>query len=436
MLDAQLAVCRNGSGENAVRRRVAFVLCYYPLGVSTMILNSIQLFAERGISVDVFIDDWNRQESPFTFLHENIRLHIFELRVTPAMQRAYKLMMWCSNRLSRLPALLRRAMPGVMHYLQYPQEYLFKRWLGRVLTEDYDFIFPVEAPSLIALGGRAAKVVYYNMELLDWDEGEFDFGKNLQLKQLEYRALAQVAGVAIQNPQRADYFRQVNRYDRPVYILPVASMGEPPAPGGRYFRDRFEIGDDVSIVIYSGNIARWAKCIEMVESTRDWPEKTCLILHTWSRDSLRSPYGCEVRQRADGLPVHISDEYIDPELLADCLSSADVGLMFYEPVDPNFRDILFSSNKLGEYLKAGLPVVTYDEPELKRFFAEQGIGATIPDIAALPDAIRQILRDRETYRRNVAACYHGVYRFDHYFDAMFDALYSGGSAPDDRVPRQ
>lgn len=423
---------RPGSSADAVsadvpragaRRRVAFVVCYYPLGVSTMIVNSIELFARRGFDVDVFVDRWNWDGNPVRLNGDTITVQSFKLR----MDRWKRLFYACTLATARFLAPLARPRhprsARLIHYLRNPHHFLFKSWLRRTMVARYDHVFPVEAPSLVALGTSPENIVYFNMELLDWEEGSLDYGKDVVLKTLEFEALSRVSAAVIQNEKRAARFREVNGFDRPLHILPVASMGSPVTRRTDYFRKKFGLPQSWSIVIYSGNIARWAQCLELVQTVSQWPSGTCLVLHTWLKASLHSPYGRAVRDAAAGLPVYFSDDYIDPSDLAESLSSADLAVMFYEPVDTNFQEILFSSNKLGEYLKAGLPVVTNDFPELERFFATHGIGETIRDMNDLPEAIGRVLANLDAYRSNVLGCYQQHYRFERYFDRMFDALY-------------
>jgi len=414
-----------------MNKRVAFILYLYPLGVSTMIVNSIKMFADSGIDVDIYINKSNWSSKPVEFKQKNVRFMVYDDTLSLRGRIFYKIYVRTNKYiLFILRMLLKRngakqsRVPSGLIFLNYPYDYLFSRWLSRFIGAGYDYIFPVEARSLIAVSGVEGNIIYYSMELLDWSEKNPIYGKDkILLKTLEYRALQKVTAATLQNEQRAEQFRAINDFTRKIFILPVASMGEPPQEKASFFRDKFSLTENVCIVVYAGNIMAWAKCIEMVKSVRNWPPNYCLVLHTWRKNAFSNGYGSEVKECAKGLPVYFSEEYLDIEDLARSMSSADMALMFYDAIDANFIEILFSSNKLGEYLKAGLPVITFDYPELRKFFQQHGIGRTISTMDELPSALSQIRDHYAEYKNNVMHCYQSVFRFEKYFNPLLAELY-------------
>lgn len=404
----------------------------YPLGVSSMILNSIKMFAKEGIAVDIYIDKPTYYASPVDFRDERIKIILYDNKWANTFLCKAAIFL-CSSFNSFLFSLVLKSVikkwfkiiPARVFYSCYIKDYIFSEWLKKKIEKgNYDYLFPVEAKSLIATAGMKNKIIYYNMELLDWSEKNPFYGRHKKLlKILEYKALRTVSAVVIQNNIRAKQFQQMNDFTKKTYILPVASMGEPVYHKGSYFRNKFHIPKNKYVIIYSGNIMPWAKCVEIVDSFRKCPEKFCLVLHTWKKNAFSTPYGIKVKERAKGLPVYFSDDYLDINELADNLASADIGLMFYEPIDTNFIEILFSSNKLAEYLKASLPIVTFDYPELKNFVNNYGIGETITTMDELPKALLQIVKEYDYYKKNVIDCYLRVFRFEKYFQPFFEDLY-------------
>lgn len=408
-----------------MKNRVAFVLYTYPFGVSSMIVNSIKMFAGKGVAVDVYMDNDNYKACPIDMKHPCVRFFLYRGRcpILFFSKVAITLRLALSNFrfFYRLPVLLLKPF--------YFGDYLFSRWLTRYLNDKYDYVFPVECTSLIAAARSNAKLVYYNMELLDWTEENPIYGKDKKLlKTLEYEALQKtVEAVVIQNENRAKKFMAINRFEKRCYILPVAAMGDTVSAKGTYLHDKFNIPADKRIVLYSGNIMPWAKCLEIVDNVRHWPRGFCLVIHTWRKGAFLSGYGLEIAKRAEGLPVFFSEEYMDYEDLALNLSSADIGLMFYEAIDENFTEILFSSNKLAEYLKAGLPIVTSDFATLKEFVHENGIGCTISSMEELPGALSKIVSTYEIYHKNATACYQANLRFEKFFETFYRELYPKGT---------
>lgn len=397
-----------------------------------MIINSIKMFAKEGIAVDIYSDKPTYQASPVDFRHELIKIILYDntwtntfLCKATIFVCSYSNSFLFSHVFHRVIKKWFKRIPFSIFYACYIKDYIFSKWLKKKIEKEcYDYIFPVEAKSLIATSYIKNKIIYYNMELLDWSEQNPIYGKDKKLlKILEYKALKKVLALVIQSEIRAKQFQQINDFYKKIYLLPVASIGEPIRNKDSFLRDKFHIPNNKHVIIYSGNIMPWAKCIEMVDSVRNWPENFCFILHTWKKDALNTDYGFRVKEHAKCVPVHFSTDYLDIDELAKCLSSADVALMFYEPIDTNFIEVLFSSNKLAEYLKAGLPVITYDFPELKKFINEHRIGKTISTIDELPKALLQIVQEYDSYKKNVIDCYLKVFRFEKYFKPFFEDLY-------------
>lgn len=410
-----------------MRKKVAFIMYHYPLGVSSMILNSAKMFARNGIGVDIYIDRDTFNASPASFNEDNIKIIFYEKRFRYLMHlySVFRFILYI-NLLRGLIKRYHSYIPSVFIHLYYLEDYLFSLWLRKRIDDDYDYIFPVEATALISTNGIKGRIIYYNMEILDWSERSPIYGRDkIFLKILESRALKGANAAVIQNENRAEEFRKINSFSKETYILPVAAMDDPIIYGtDSRLREKFGISDKTKIVIYSGNIMPWAKCLEVVESVKKWPDGFCLVLHTWRKGVFESDeYGRTVKEAAKGLPVFFSDNYLDIEDLPGYLSSADVSLMFYEAIDANFIEILFSSNKLAEYLKAALPVITSDVPALRKFVEENGIGFAIGSMDELPHSLLEISSRQESFHKNVIACYQNRFRFENFFMPFFEKLY-------------
>lgn len=408
------------------RQRVAFVLYSYPLGVSTMVINSIILFASKGFEVDVFIDKGTLAESPVDFDNPNIRLRFFArnngfflgllLNLAARFNAIFKPSEKTARTLSLKAALVRF----------HPTLFFFSSWLKQEMaSSSYKYIFPVEYLSLLAVNELKGehKTVYYNMELMDWKEDNPLYVNKLFWKVLEFRAIKKADHVAIQSQRRAKIFAQINQYDQDkICILPVASMGEPCDTRSSYFRDKFSIQKNHTIVIYTGNFSEWACCREIIRNVRYWPKYVSLVMHTWNQWALKGDYFAGMKSDAEGLPVFFSSDYLAPEALVPALSSADIGLMFYQAIDDNFTEIAYSSNKLGEYLKAGLPIVCSDYPSLRELIDSQQIGSVAASPAELSTILPAIMERMGELRLNVISCYQDNFRFEKYFEVFFENL--------------
>jgi glycosyltransferase involved in cell wall biosynthesis len=303
--------------------------------------------------------------------------------------------------------------------------YLFAGWLRRrCVRRNYDILIPIECFSLIAVdasGQMERDVIYYNMELLDWSAENPLYVDKPVLKALESRALLGVRHVMITSPERGKIFAGINSFPPArISALPVAPLRRPPRARSRYFRERFAIPDDRLILVYSGNFAPWAKCVEIIDGMGNWPANAVLVMHTWNGAAMSSAYFAQMREAAASKAVHFSSEFLLYDDLAPALSSAEIGLMFYEAIDANLTEILFSSNKMAEYMAAGLPIICSPFPSLADFVHGERIGFTA-GLDGIGPAASRIAADLETYRASVAECRRRHFEFERYFHEAFTA---------------
>jgi glycosyltransferase involved in cell wall biosynthesis len=401
-------------------KRIAFILYDYPLGVSTMIINTIALLRKDN-EIAIFLNDDQYQKIPCEpWLQDLI------VPLVPGVQFADGMFNGIFKFIDRLRnSLVWRlcdlfSLPWETRYWRLAR---FAQTLRHKFnTVRYDIIVPVEALSLIAVaqaGAGDADVVYFDMELLDWGTNNPLYADKLELKKRQHKALEQVDHVMITSPERAKIFAQINKFDPGrISVLPVVPLKRIFKERSRYFRERFSIPKDAFIVVYAGNFMPWAQCVEIIKSMESWPKNAVLVMHTWNKASLKSEYFCLMQKASVGRPVFFSSHYFLHDDLVSALTSADVGLIFYESIDSNFTEVCFSSNKMAEYVAAGLPVIASPFPTMKGFIETQGIGKAVPFIE-IGDAIREIFQSKDVYQKKVKECADTLFCFEDYFVAAW-----------------
>lgn len=395
-------------------KTIGFVCCRYPLGVSKMPINSIALLA-RDNDVEVLISAADRNAMPVDDWMEPL------LVAYPGFGR-WLPVRGLSSVLVRLGRHVRLPEMMAVWALANLEVLLLARWLARrARTRKYDILVPIECLSLIAADRAAvpgADLIYYSLELLGPDDITDNVNKHV-LKRLELKALARVAQVVTTTPGRRLLFAERNGFPAErVSALPVVPLRQHSPSRTRFFRDKFGIGDDRVLVIYSGNFESWAQCLEIITSMDRWPPNAVLVMHTYNRNALRGSYFKQMRQAAAGRPVYFSTEYMRPADLQQALASADIGLLFYTRATAYFSDILFSSNKMAEYMAVGLPIVCSPIPALKAFVEDEHIGLAA-EFAELGGAIARIAADLPAHREAVTRCRARHFEFERYFtDAL------------------
>lgn len=424
--------------------KVALILYEYPLGVSSMLINSAILFARNGHDVTVFIDEGAYRASPMDFEEQNIKIHQIEISQRPVTQSQSGSKGQSSSKLnvaSSLRPLINRLIKWKISWnmrnvgsankllqLKVPEYYSFCQQLKELLDKDYGYILGVEPAGLYAgMNARnfeAQVVVYYNMELIQ-DISVQNLKQYLQ-KKLEELSLPNTNYTVIQNENRKSVFLRENNNvsESSVIQLPVAALGDPYTASSNYFRTMFDIPEDKKIVLYAGNIKEWAMCLEIVESVSRWNDEYCLVMHSWGKGIEESAYFKKIKNLAEGKPVYFSLKPVDYQQLDEVLASADIGLMFYQAIDENFIDIDFSSNKLAQYMKVGLPVIANDYPGLVKLLEGNQCGTTLSEPARIAEGLNRIFKDYEKYRENVIAFYKENLEFSKYFDHFYKTILS------------
>ncbi len=401
-------------------KNIAVVLFNYPLGVSTMIINTIDMLRIDN-TVKIYTNGDQSQNIPCDPWLEKL--------VEPIIDKN----LWHEE--NHLIGKLFRMAKRILRFILIKESWESKNFrllrFSKLLKQSieknqYDIIMAVEAFSLIAIAevcknNSDVEIIYFDMELLDWAEVNLLYVDKTELKKRQHRILNdRVNRVVITSFNRADIFSQINNFPRErVFVLPVVPRKRQHNTRSDYFRKKYNIGDDKYIVVYSGNFMPWAQCLEIIESMTTWPCNAVLVMHTWNRSAMESDYFKKMQDASKGFPTYFSADYLLYTELGQALTSADIGLMFYESIDDNFTEICFSSNKMGEYLASGLPVICSPFPSLKEFIEKNEIGAAV-SISEIGEAINKIIEDKTYYDKKVKECYNKHFIFDEYFNEVFN----------------
>jgi glycosyltransferase involved in cell wall biosynthesis len=134
---------------------------------------------------------------------------------------------------------------------------------------------------------------------------------------------------------------------------------------------------------------------ELAQSAKKWDSTWTLILHGWK---VKRDYLDELKKACDGKHVILSEEVVELEQLDELVSSADIGIALYKPVDRNIYDMAQSSGKIWQYLRCGLPVITVDFPSLQEMMTDGRFGVCVHQPEEMESAIDIILSNYSEYK--------------------------------------
>lgn len=239
---------------------------------------------------------------------------------------------------------------------------------------------------------RGIPVVYHCHDLSPAWDGATWGGRAVAMLERRYARSADL--VVVPDAGRAEVVARALHLERPPLVVANGPLASIPRKGGglaaALHRRGFTFG---RVVLRQGRIAPGHALEATVRSMPLWgnQEWGFAIIGAADRTYLdeleRMASSLGVAHRFAILPEVSYDE------IHDFTADADLGLGLYEPVHVNNRYISTASNKIMEYMAAGVPVVVSDTPEMRRFIAEYRCGVTADeaDPTAIARAVNRVL---------------------------------------------
>jgi glycosyltransferase involved in cell wall biosynthesis len=172
-----------------------------------------------------------------------------------------------------------------------------------------------------------------------------------------------------------------------------------PSEGDGGLRASLALGPSVPLLVYSGVVTHARGVDTVVEAMPDLPGCHLAIVSTTYASSISDSLRARAEELGVGDRVHVVPP-VPADTVVRHLASADVGLI---PIRRFASHDVALTNKLFEYIHAGLPVVVSDCTAQKRFVRQEDIGAVhvAEDPADLALAVLAVLDDLEHYRTRV-----------------------------------
>jgi glycosyltransferase involved in cell wall biosynthesis len=245
------------------------------------------------------------------------------------------------------------------------------------------------AVSVLAARGRRVEWVYDAHELVS---GLSVYAGRSVLERaawaaIEARYIRRAARVVTVSPALAAELQRAYRLPRLPEVVVNAPWERPLPEPVVGVREELGLAADVPLAVYSGGLTEARGVATVVEALPRVPGVHVVVIPT----PARAPHVQVLAERATELGVadrfHVAAP-VPPDRVVENLSTADVGLI---PIMRFPSHDVALTNKLFEYLHAGLPVVVSDCPSQAAFVREHGIGTV--HVAGDPESAAQALRD-------------------------------------------
>jgi glycosyltransferase involved in cell wall biosynthesis len=298
----------------------------------------------------------------------------------------------------------------------------------------------VKAAGRARASGRHLPVVYDVHELVSGLSTNPGRTKRMVAawRRLEREYIGGADRVIAVSPQLAQRLQRDFRLgETPTVVLNTPVRAAAAAPIDRGLRDTIGLHADVPLLVYSGGVTAARGLESAIDALPQLPGAHLAVV------AVPSPHRpvCDVlRERAQRIGVgdrfHLV-EPVEPELLVALLASADIGLI---PILHFPSHEVALTNKLFEYVHAGLPVVVSDCAAQAAFVRDRGIGGVhiAGDPADLSRAVRAVLDNTAEFARAVsdpALCDEFSWeRQERELHRVYDGLLGEDRRHDDELP--
>lgn len=206
---------------------------------------------------------------------------------------------------------------------------------------------------------------------------------------LEKKLMPRAAGTITTTDARAKFFARAYGIPRPLVLQNRPRLVK--VEGSNRIREELGLSEPWPIVLYQGGLQPGRGLPRLVEAAASVPNAYFVFIgggrQAAELHKLTAELGLEERVRF--IPTVALSE------LPSYTASADIGV---QPIENTcLNHFTTDSNKLFEYVIAGLPVVASQLPEIGKVVRNHDLGLLVPpgDTAALADAIRCLVESAE-----------------------------------------
>lgn len=362
--------------------------------------------AEAGYSVDIFFKDLNiglnfADASQFGS-YSNIRYYYFTTR-TSLNQRLIR-------KFKKLLSILTMGLSK--NFKARPENIIDNKILRKtkkIINESQYLCFiGIEKKGLIWAGILSqiykCPLIYYSLELYIEDHPYIT--EYFHLRDAEKRNHQLSFATIIQDGPRANALLKSNGVEQTnVIYFPVSAKGNLVKEKSKFLHKKFNIDDYKKILLYFGSIFETRFITQIVKMAKDLDDDTILVLHGYGS----SGYIEYLQSIADKAKVIFSLDLVPEEDIVKIISSSDIGIALYSTTNANDRLIAHSSMKLAYFAQCGIPVIAFDTESSIELMNSYRWGELINTVDEIPQKVRQILGDYDSYKQQAFSAYNHCY---------------------------
>lgn len=260
--------------------------------------------------------------------------------------------------------------------------------------------------------------LYYSLELyLEDHEGYMQQKNAVLIRNAEKYAHRFASATIVQDELRCNALYEANQIceQKSIYI-PVSIREQYSSQKNRFFHEKFNLPQDSKVLLYFGMFAEARYIEELIKESKRLPPNYCLILHGWGNPD----YINYLKSLSDS--VFFSERIVDIEDFPLLVSSADIGIAFYDHRCLNNKLTAFASEKIAYYVQSGLPFIAFNNESYRVLRNAFKCCELIEDISAMSSAIAKIEVEYKEYQNACLSAYSKYYFFDDNFSMLEEYL--------------
>lgn len=361
-------------------KRVALITGYGWAGITVSVAMCVEFLTSKGYFVDIYLDSdlmcdsLGLNKPLFNYQNSNVKFFNEKEHET-------------SNQMEYNHIMISKKNMTFVHFLN-GQNYR------------YDWIIGFDPDGLIRSGvyGLRKDIPFFYFSL------EF-YEKNDETHKAEVFFAQKSLAVLTQDKYRGKILSKLlSVNEKKVFPVYNSTIGNIIETKSSYLRDLFHIKENKKIILAVGTLLEITGIDKILDSVESWSNEYVLVVHGWTTDA-------SIKERITVLTKKFEEKvfYSDTPLTHDekfkVFSSADIGLIYYKPINLNLKYAAWSSGKFFDFARCGVPVIANNIPNMDTLVEDNQCGIILNSFNNLDKAFKKIFHKYEIYQKGCFESY-------------------------------
>lgn len=293
---------------------------------------------------------------------------------------------------------------------------------SKLFRGKYLYFIGIEKRGIITAGKLSDRfyvpTIYYCLELYSEDHEQYEPNNWIGIRrndEIKYHSKAYAT--IIQDRFRAEKLFSYNKVEKKLsrmLYLPISVSGGKNTNKCKYLHEKLGIDVTKRILLYFGLIRENRYSVELAKISAGLPDNTVMVFHGYYESEQEK---LKVEKYSND-KLFVSREIVDQKSIQRIISSADIGLVFYDNKCINERLTAFSSEKIALFMQSGVPIITFNNETYSELYAKYKCGLAIDSIEMLNSATTEIFRNYPEYRDNAYKAFEEYYDYENNFNKI------------------